>query len=126
MLSWAETSTQGVGISFGPDVTKRWCELNSVSGVIRSHEVRQGGNARSFTFNDVLTVAVIDGYQVEHDGLCTTVSLLRLSGAHEHNNMPRCSPLRIMLIKPEIKALLYVHIRRFATQKLMKSITDPH
>ncbi|KAF9454022.1 Metallo-dependent phosphatase [Macrolepiota fuliginosa MF-IS2] len=48
-------SKRGVGISFGPDVTKRWCTLNKVSGIIRSHEVRQ------------------DGYQIEHDGLCTTV-----------------------------------------------------
>lgn len=48
-------SKRGVGISFGPDVTKRWCELNNVSGIIRSHEVRQ------------------DGYEIEHEGLCTTV-----------------------------------------------------
>ncbi|KDQ27732.1 hypothetical protein PLEOSDRAFT_1089449 [Pleurotus ostreatus PC15] len=48
-------SKRGVGIAFGPDVTKRWCTLNKVSGIIRSHEVRQ------------------DGYQVEHEGLCTTV-----------------------------------------------------
>ncbi|KAI0675292.1 Metallo-dependent phosphatase-like protein [Trametes maxima] len=48
-------SKRGVGIAFGPDVTKRWCEANGVTGVIRSHEVRQ------------------DGYSIEHDGLCTTV-----------------------------------------------------
>ncbi|KAF8070643.1 phosphoprotein phosphatase [Lyophyllum atratum] len=48
-------SKRGVGIAFGPDVTKRWCTLNGVTGIIRSHEVRQ------------------DGYQVEHEGLCTTV-----------------------------------------------------
>ncbi|KAK7472674.1 Palmitoyl-protein thioesterase 1 [Stygiomarasmius scandens] len=48
-------SKRGVGIAFGPDVTKQWCTLNGVSGVIRSHEVRQ------------------NGYQIEHDGLCTTV-----------------------------------------------------
>lgn len=41
--------------SEGPDVTRRWCELNGVTGIFRSHEVRQ------------------DGYAVEHDGLCTTV-----------------------------------------------------
>jgi serine/threonine-protein phosphatase 5 len=45
---------QGVGLGFGPDVTRRWCELNKVTAVIRSHEVRQ------------------DGYAIEHDGLCIT------------------------------------------------------
>ncbi|TFK73939.1 protein phosphatase 5 [Pluteus cervinus] len=49
------SSKRGVGIAFGPDVTKKWCTLNGVSGIIRSHEVRQ------------------TGYEVEHDGLCTTV-----------------------------------------------------
>ncbi|PCH43789.1 protein phosphatase 5 [Wolfiporia cocos MD-104 SS10] len=48
-------SKRGVGIAFGPDVTKRWCQANGVTGIIRSHEVRQ------------------DGYAIEHDGLCTTV-----------------------------------------------------
>ncbi|KAJ7163600.1 phosphoprotein phosphatase [Mycena crocata] len=48
-------SKRGVGIAFGPDVTRKWCTLNGVTGIIRSHEVRQ------------------DGYQIEHDGLCTTV-----------------------------------------------------
>ncbi|KAF8326704.1 protein phosphatase 5 [Cantharellus anzutake] len=48
-------SKRGVGLGFGPDITKAWCELNSVTGVIRSHEVRQGG------------------YAIEHGGLCITV-----------------------------------------------------
>lgn len=48
-------SKRGVGLGFGPDVTRRWCELNNVTAVIRSHEVRA------------------DGYAVEHDGLCITV-----------------------------------------------------
>ncbi|KAL0577623.1 Palmitoyl-protein thioesterase 1 [Marasmius crinis-equi] len=48
-------SKRGVGIAYGPDVSKRWCTNNGVTGVIRSHEVRQ------------------EGYEVEHDGLCTTV-----------------------------------------------------
>ncbi|ORY62711.1 Metallo-dependent phosphatase-like protein [Leucosporidium creatinivorum] len=48
-------SKRGVGIGFGPDVTRRWTEKNEVTAIIRSHEVRQGG------------------YSVEHDGLCITV-----------------------------------------------------
>ncbi|TIB93587.1 hypothetical protein E3Q19_01041 [Wallemia mellicola] len=48
-------SKRGVGVGFGPDVTKRWCELNEVCAVIRSHEVRQ------------------DGYSWEHDGRLATV-----------------------------------------------------
>jgi len=48
-------SKRGLGIAFGPDVTRDWCTLNGVTGIIRSHEVRQ------------------DGYEVEHGGLCTTV-----------------------------------------------------
>lgn len=48
-------SKRGVGLGFGPDITRDWCELNGVTAVIRSHEVRQGG------------------YAEEHDGLCCTV-----------------------------------------------------
>jgi serine/threonine-protein phosphatase 5 len=47
-------SKRGVGLGFGPDVTRRWCELNKITAVIRSHEVRA------------------DGYAIEHDGLCIT------------------------------------------------------
>ena len=36
------TSCQGVGVAFGPDVTRRWCVANQITGIIRSHEVRQG------------------------------------------------------------------------------------
>ncbi|KAE8214668.1 hypothetical protein CF327_g1949 [Tilletia walkeri] len=48
-------SKRGVGLGFGPDITRKWCELNGITAVIRSHEVRQGG------------------YAEEHDGLCLTV-----------------------------------------------------
>lgn len=48
-------SKRGVGLGFGPDVTRRWCEVNNITAVIRSHEVRA------------------DGYAIEHDGLCITV-----------------------------------------------------
>ncbi|KAF5848050.1 hypothetical protein GGP41_009277 [Bipolaris sorokiniana] len=48
-------SKRGVGLQFGPDVTKRFCENNGLEAIIRSHEVRMGG------------------YEVEHDGRCITV-----------------------------------------------------
>jgi len=47
-------SKRGVGLQFGPDVTKRFCERNGLDAVIRSHEVR------------------MDGYEAEHDGHCVT------------------------------------------------------
>ena len=47
-------SKRGVGLQFGPDVTKRFCETNGLEAVIRSHEVR------------------MEGYEVEHDGRCVT------------------------------------------------------
>jgi len=48
-------SKRGVGLQFGPDVTKRFCKNNGLEAVIRSHEVR------------------MEGYEVEHDGRCITV-----------------------------------------------------
>ncbi|KAL7010039.1 Palmitoyl-protein thioesterase 1 [Cystobasidiomycetes sp. EMM_F5] len=48
-------SKRGVGLGFGPDITRKFLEFNGVSGVIRSHEVRQAG------------------YSIEHGGQCITV-----------------------------------------------------
>lgn len=48
-------SKRGVGVSFGPDVTKDFLETNGLELVVRSHEVRD------------------EGYQVDHDGKCITV-----------------------------------------------------
>lgn len=48
-------SKRGVGLQFGPDITKRFCENNGLKAIIRSHEVRQ------------------DGFEIEHDGRCITV-----------------------------------------------------
>ncbi|KAM7201510.1 Serine/threonine-protein phosphatase T [Rhypophila sp. PSN 637] len=48
-------SKRGVGMQFGPDITKKFCERNDLEAVIRSHEVR------------------MDGYEEEHDGKCITV-----------------------------------------------------
>ncbi|WBW74576.1 serine/threonine protein phosphatase with TPR repeat [Schizosaccharomyces osmophilus] len=48
-------SKRGVGLQFGPDVSKKFCEANGLRAIIRSHEVRD------------------QGYEVEHDGYCITV-----------------------------------------------------
>lgn len=48
-------SKRGIGLQFGPDITKQFVEKNKLKGVIRSHEVRQ------------------NGYEWEHNGLLCTV-----------------------------------------------------
>ncbi|GAB5591058.1 Palmitoyl-protein thioesterase 1 [Umbelopsis nana] len=48
-------SKRGVGIQFGPDVTKRFLDHNGLDMLIRSHEVKE------------------NGYVIEHDGRCVTV-----------------------------------------------------
>ena len=50
-------SKRGVGLSFGPDVTRAFLERNGLDLVVRSHEVRD------------------NGYELEHGGqLCTVFS----------------------------------------------------
>ncbi|XP_057526802.1 serine/threonine-protein phosphatase 5-like isoform X2 [Amaranthus tricolor] len=48
-------SKRGVGLSFGPDVTKRFLLDNNLDLVVRSHEVKD------------------EGYEIEHDGKLITV-----------------------------------------------------
>ena len=48
-------SKRGVGFSFGPDITERFLEFNSLSLLVRSHEVKE------------------EGYLVEHGGKTITV-----------------------------------------------------
>lgn len=48
-------SGRGAGVEFGPDITRRFCQLNHLSLVIRSHECRE------------------EGYDIAHDGLLLTV-----------------------------------------------------
>jgi serine/threonine-protein phosphatase 5 len=48
-------SKRGVGLQFGPDVTKTFLDLNGLDVLVRSHEVKQ------------------DGYEVMHDGRCVTI-----------------------------------------------------
>ena len=48
-------SKRGVGLSFGPDITKAFLETNGLSMVVRSHEVKD------------------EGYLLEHDGKLVTV-----------------------------------------------------
>eukprot|EP01029_Cantina_marsupialis_P027812 TRINITY_DN774033_c0_g1_i1.p1 TRINITY_DN774033_c0_g1~~TRINITY_DN774033_c0_g1_i1.p1 ORF type:complete len:845 (-),score=296.42 TRINITY_DN774033_c0_g1_i1:323-2857(-) len=51
----ARRSDRGAGVEFGSDVTTRFCSLNSIALVIRSHECVQ------------------DGYEVLHDGRLITI-----------------------------------------------------
>lgn len=59
-------SKRGVGIQFGPDVTRRFCERNGLDAIIRSHEVR------------------MEGYEEEHDGRCITGMLCSIYCVYLH------------------------------------------
>ena len=48
-------SKRGVGVAFGPDVTRAFLEDNNLGLLVRSHEVKDGG------------------FEVEHGGRCVTV-----------------------------------------------------
>eukprot|EP00936_MAST-01D_sp_MAST-1D-sp1_P001708 g1708.t1 len=48
-------SKRGVGLSFGPDVTREFLDANGLELLVRSHEVKD------------------EGYLVEHDGKCITI-----------------------------------------------------
>ncbi|XP_050532859.1 serine/threonine-protein phosphatase 5 [Daktulosphaira vitifoliae] len=48
-------SKRGVGVQFGPDITKKFTELNNLDYIIRSHEVKA------------------NGYEEAHDSKCVTV-----------------------------------------------------
>ena len=49
------SNKRGVGINFGPDVTKRFLDFNNLDLLVRSHEVKH------------------EGYEVEADGRCITI-----------------------------------------------------
>lgn len=48
-------SKRGIGVQFGPDITEKFCQLNKLKGVIRSHEVR------------------MEGYSKQHNGKLITI-----------------------------------------------------
>lgn len=50
-----QPSKRGVGVAFGPDVTKNFLQNTGLDLLVRSHEVKE------------------EGYAVEHDGFCVTV-----------------------------------------------------
>lgn len=75
-------SKRGVGMQFGPDVTKRFCEKNGLEAIIRSHEVR------------------MDGYEEEHDGRCITGEF-PCSRGYRLSRLIVCSFLGTEVLRPD-------------------------
>jgi diadenosine tetraphosphatase ApaH/serine/threonine PP2A family protein phosphatase len=67
-------SKRGVGMQFGPDVTKMFCENNGLDAIIRSHEVR------------------MEGYEEEHGGRCITGTLQTLDPTPSALTLEQFSP----------------------------------
>lgn len=66
-------SKRGVGMQFGPDITKRFCDKNGLEAVIRSHEVR------------------MEGYEEEHNGKCIT-------GMKLLSNLYFAHPVQVLMV----------------------------
>ena len=68
-------SKRGVGCQFGPDVTRRFLENNSLEYIIRSHEVKVCNNSQFTTRcqRQIIIIVQDNGYEVTHDGKCITV-----------------------------------------------------
>lgn len=72
-------SKRGVGMQFGPDITRRFCENNGLEAIIRSHEVR------------------MEGYEEEHDGKCITG--MKVSDHISHTLLTFSSLLRTEILR---------------------------
>ncbi|XP_008480137.1 serine/threonine-protein phosphatase 5 [Diaphorina citri] len=87
-------SKRGVGVHFGPDVTKAFLERNKLEYIIRSHEVKQ------------------DGYEVAHDGRCITV----FSAPNYCDSVGNKGAFITMKVRMQIKGKLH---RKYAYRILM-------
>ena len=72
-----------VCVTFGPNITRRFCELNRLRMIVRSHEVRD------------------NGYELEHGGqLCTVFSAPNYCGEFDNAGAT---------VRPMISATLHIH-----------------
>nr|XP_010915451.1 serine/threonine-protein phosphatase 5 [Elaeis guineensis] len=94
-------SKRGVGLSFGPDVTKKFLEENNLDLVVRSHEVKD------------------EGYEIEHDGKLITVfsapnycDQMGNKGAFIHFAAPELKPDIVSFSAvphPDVKPMAYAN-----------------
>ncbi|XP_075487288.1 serine/threonine-protein phosphatase 5-like isoform X1 [Primulina tabacum] len=94
-------SKRGVGLSFGPDVTKRFLQDNNLDLIVRSHEVKD------------------EGYEIEHDGKLITVfsapnycDQMGNKGAFIRFEVPDLKPNIVSfsaVLHPDVKPMAYAN-----------------
>ncbi|KAL5582610.1 hypothetical protein UlMin_015052 [Ulmus minor] len=95
------SSKRGVGLAFGPDVTKSFLQENNLDLIVRSHEVKD------------------EGYEIEHDGKLITVfsapnycDQMNNKGAFIRFEAPEMKPNIVTFAAvphPDIKPMVYAN-----------------
>lgn len=106
-----EPSKRGVGVCFGPDVTRKFLEKNDLKMVVRSHEMKE------------------EGYSIEHGGQLVTVfsapnycDQMGNKGAYIRFNVDESGSMKPKYVTFSHVSHPYVQPMRYANTRLLGSL----